>query len=50
MAYDMLHTAIIIGRYCLACGNPISAGRLAMYPRATRCSMCVGFKTLAMRR
>lgn len=49
-ADDMLQAGLLIGRYCLACGNSISVGRLAVCPRATRCSMCVEYKTLAKRR
>lgn len=49
-ADDMLQAGRLIGRYCLACGNTISVGRLAVCPRATRCSICVEYKTLAKRR
>lgn len=49
-ADDMLQSGLLLGRDCLACGRAISVGRLAAFPRATRCSMCVDYKTLAKRR
>lgn len=50
MADEVLHAGLMVQRFCLACGYPISAGRQAMFPRATRCSMCVEYVTLARRR
>lgn len=50
VADDVLQAGRVLGQFCLACGDAIGAGRLAMFPRTTRCSMCVGFKILAKRR
>lgn len=50
MAEEVLQAGLTIQRFCLACGHAISAGRLALHPRATRCSMCVDYVTLARRR
>lgn len=35
---------------CLGCGRDVDQARLAVYPRATRCSLCVGYPCLARRR
>lgn len=35
---------------CLGCGRDVDRARLFIYPKATRCSLCVGFPTLARRR
>lgn len=50
MAEECLQAGLVLQRLCLACGNPIEAGRLARLPRATRCSFCVDYITLARRR
>lgn len=47
---DLLRFSSINQRLCLACGRPISDARLAVVPRATRCSMCIDHFTLARRR
>ena len=35
---------------CLGCGRDIDRARLAVYARATRCSLCAGIPCLARRR
>lgn len=44
---DLLRAGLMIQRLCGACGRPISEARLALVPRATRCSMCIDNFTLA---
>ncbi|UZD98460.1 hypothetical protein LOY64_30165 (plasmid) [Pseudomonas corrugata] len=50
MAEECLQAGLVLQRLCLACGYPIDAGRLTRLPRATRCSLCVDYITLARRR
>jgi RNA polymerase-binding transcription factor DksA len=42
--------SLSIRQVCLGCGRAVDRARLVTYPKATRCSLCVGIPCLARRR
>lgn len=50
LADAALRERLTIRQVCLGCGRDVDRARLAVYQKATRCSLCVGIPCLARRR